>query len=252
MKNKYGISLILLLLLLWELLSQTQIVNDKFLPPFSKVAWTFLCKIVDSYFLFNILSSLVRCLTGFLSASVVGVFVGLLMGQSNKIYNLLSPLTELLRPIPSAAIIPVAILFLGIGDEMKIFVIFFACLWPILINSMEGARSIDNLIIDTAKTFDLTKKRLLTKIIIPASMPGIVTGMRISLAMSLILTITVEMIAGNNGLGFYILDMERSFQFPEMYAGILYIGLIGFGLNALYVKLTSKIMKWQKGFILNI
>ena len=90
------------------------------------------------------------------------------------------------------------------------------------------------------------------KVIIPASMPGIITGMRISLAISLILAVTVEMIAGNDGLGFYILDMERSFKFPEMYAGIVFIGILGYSLNNLFLKLTSGIMKWHKGFISNI
>jgi ABC-type nitrate/sulfonate/bicarbonate transport system permease component len=252
MKKTSGIILILFLLGLWELFSQYEIVNSVFLPPFSKVISTFFVKIFDTNFLTDVLMTIIRCLSGFMMASIIGILIGLLMGQSKKIYYLFEPLVEILRPIPSAAVIPVAILFLGIGDEMKIFVIFFACLWPILINSMDGARNIDPLIIDTAHTFDLRPKEFLFKIIIPASTPGIITGMRISLAISLILSVTVEMIAGNDGLGFYILDMERSFQFPEMYAGIVFIGILGYILNNLFLRLTSGIMKWHRGFISNI
>jgi len=252
MKKASGILLLLLLVGLWEIVSQFQVVNSVFLPPFSKVINTFFVKIFDITFLADVIMTILRCFSGFVIASLTGILIGLLMGQSKRIYYLFEPLIEILRPIPSAAIIPIAILFLGIGDEMKIFVIFFACLWPILINSMDGAKNIDPLIIDTAHTFDLNPRDFLFKIIIPASTPGIVTGMRISLAISLILAVTVEMIAGNDGLGFYILDMERSFKFPEMYAGIVFIGILGYILNNLFLKLTSGIMKWHKGFISNI
>jgi ABC-type nitrate/sulfonate/bicarbonate transport system permease component len=170
------------------------------------------------------------------------------MGRSQKIYYLLEPLTEMLRPIPSAAIIPIAILFLGIDDSMKIFVVAYACLWPVLINSIDGVRSIDPVLIETGKTFDLSKWRFLCSIVIPAASPHFITGMRISLAIALILSITVEMIAGNNGIGFHILDSERSFRFNEMYAGIFLIGIIGYSVNLVFVKLSDRVMRWHKGF----
>jgi ABC-type nitrate/sulfonate/bicarbonate transport system permease component len=252
MKKTSGILLIFFLLIMWEVFAQTHIINTRFLPAFSKVAVTFFNQITDTTFLYFFLLTLIRCLSGFVIASIIGVFVGLLMGQSKQICNLLNPLIEVLRPLPSSAIIPVAMMFLGIDNEMKLFVITFACLWPILINSMDGARNIDRLIIDTAKTFDLNRKDLLFKIIIPASVPGIITGMRISLSMSLILAVTVEMLAGNDGLGFYILDMERSFRYPEMYAGVAFLGVFGYFLNYLFIKITSRTIKWQKGAMLNI
>jgi ABC-type nitrate/sulfonate/bicarbonate transport system permease component len=170
------------------------------------------------------------------------------MGRSKKINNLLEPLVEMLRPIPSAAIIPVAILFFGIFDSMKIFVISFACVWPILLNTIDGVKSIDRTLIETGMTFNLTKKQFLFKIVLPGASPNIVTGMRISLAISLILAITVEMISGNNGLGFFILDAERSFKYPEMYAGILLIGVIGYLINTIFLKSTNRVMEWHKGF----
>lgn len=252
MKRASGIFLIFFLLIIWETLAQTHLINTRFLPPFSTVILTFFSQIVNPTFLYFVLLTVMRCLAGFVMASVIGVFLGLLMGQSAKMYNLFNPLVEVLRPLPSSAIIPVAIMFLGIDNEMKIFVITFACLWPILINSMDGARNIDSLIIDTAKTFDLSKNDMLFKIVIPASIPGIITGMRISLSLSLILAVTVEMLAGNNGLGFYILDMERSFKYPEMYAGVVFLGLFGFFLNYLFLRMTSRVIKWQKEPMLNI
>ena len=143
------------------------------------------------------------------------------MGRSRRIALLLNPIAEILRPIPSAAIIPVAILFLGIDERMKIAVVVFGSTLPILLNTIYGVRSVDLLLIDTGRTFNLSRLAFLRKIVIPAALPSIATGLRISLAISLILTITVEMIAGNSGLGFLILDYERSFRYAGVYAGVV-------------------------------
>src|SRR3990170_309233 len=126
MSKKYsGFIVIFFILVLWEVLSQTSIVNNVFLPPFSKVIKTFFTLILTTEMWLHTYHTLLRCFTGYLLATVIGVPIGLIMGRSNKIYNLLEPTVEILRPIPSAAIIPVAILFLGIDNSMKIFVISF-------------------------------------------------------------------------------------------------------------------------------
>ncbi len=243
-----GYFLVIGLLLLWECVSRASVVNPVFFPPFSKILGTLGKMIFAMETWKNITSTLLRCFLGYFIACAIGIPVGILMGRSKKIYYLLEPLTEMLRPIPSAAIIPIAILFLGIGDSMKIFIVVYACLWPVLINSLDGVRSIDPVLIETGKTFDLSKWRFLSSIVIPAASPHFITGMRISLAVSLILSITVEMIAGNNGIGFHILDSERSFHFREMYAGIFLIGIIGYSINFIFLKLSDRIMKWHKGF----
>lgn len=248
-KNKLnGYLMVIVLLILWECVSRASIVNPVFFPPFSKILITLGKMMFNVETWENITSTLLRCFLGYFIACAVGIPVGILMGRSQKIYYLLEPLTEMLRPIPSAAVIPIAILFLGIGDSMKVFVVVYACLWPVLINSLDGVRSIDPVLIETGKTFDLSRWRFLYSIVIPAASPHFITGMRISLAIALILSITVEMIAGNNGIGFHILDSERSFHFNEMYAGIFLIGIIGYSVNFLFVKLSDRVMKWHKGF----
>jgi len=247
MSKKYsGFIVIFFILVLWEVLSKTAIVNNIFLPPFSKVIKTFFTLIFTSEMWVHIYHTLLRCFTGYFVAALVGVPIGLIMGRSNKIYNLLEPSVEILRPIPSAAIIPVAILFLGIDNSMKIFVITFACLWPILINTIAGVHGIDKILIETAQTFKLSKGKFLVDIVFPASLPGIITGMRISLAIALILAVTVEMIAGNNGIGFFILESERTFLFPEMYAAVICIGVIGYIINKGFLRVTSLFISWHK------
>jgi len=250
-RNKKRISgwfLVLSLLVLWELLSRVNLVNNVFFPSFS-IIFKKLCQMLamtDTWR--NIGSTLLRFFMGYFLACILGIPIGILMGKIRRLFDLFEPLVEMLRPIPSAAIIPIAILFLGIDDRMKIFVIAYACLWPILINSLDGVRNIDPVLIETGKTFKLAKWRFLLKIVVPASSPQIVTGMRVSLAIALILAITVEMIAGNNGIGFFILDSERSFHFPEMYAGIILIGIIGYFMNFIFLTLSKRIMRWHEGF----
>jgi NitT/TauT family transport system permease protein len=243
-----GAILVAGIFLLWEILSRAGLVNSVFFPPFSKVATTLARMLVTPETWHNVGSTLLRGLIGYSIGCSVGIPAGIIMGRSRRAYCLFEPLTEMLRPIPSAAVIPVAILFLGIGDGMKIFVVAFACLWPVLINSLDGVRGIDPVLIETGKTFDLSRREFLFKIVIPAASPQFVTGMRISLAIALILAVTVEMIAGSNGIGFSILDAERSFHFSEMYAGIAMIGAVGYSANLIFVRLSDRVVRWHKGF----
>ena len=187
-------------------------VNSIFLPPPTQIAAHLVHLIGTGELLDAAGTTLARCFGGYSLAAAVAIPVGIAMGRSRRIALLLNPIAEILRPIPSAAIIPVAILFLGIDERMKIAVVVFGSTLPILLNTIYGVRSVDLLLIDTGRTFNLSRLAFLRKIVIPAALPSIATGLRISLAISLILTITVAMIAGNSGLGFLILDYERSFR----------------------------------------
>jgi len=247
-KKLIGFILIIVLLLLWESVSQFNLVSPVFLPPVSRIVWTLIKMMISGELLRHAGYTVYRCFLGYFLAIIVAVPVGIMMGRSKFLYNLLEPLVEMLRPIPSAAIIPVAILFLGIYTKMKLVVIMFGSLWPILINTIHGVRGIDTILIDTGRNFGLNRKQFLWKIIVPGASPSIATGMRISLAIALILAITVEMIVGSDGLGFFIIDWERSFHFAEMYAGILTLAILGYLINFLFLKVDSKVMRWYKGF----
>jgi ABC-type nitrate/sulfonate/bicarbonate transport system permease component len=167
------------------------------------------------------------------------------MGTIPMVYRLLEPITEFIRPIPSSAYIPVAILFLGIGNEMKVFVIFLACMFPILLNTYGGVRGIDSVLIDTGRTFGLSRVKALWQIILPASLPSILTGMRISLGIALIVAVVAEMITGNSGIGYFILDMQRIFRVPEMFAGIFTLGLLGFLINFIFLRVEGHFLRWR-------
>jgi ABC-type nitrate/sulfonate/bicarbonate transport system permease component len=246
LKNRlFSLLIVAAVLLGWELVSRLHLVSTIFLPPATVAFKALFANTLNGTIPFAAASTLGRALSGYFIAAAVGIGLGLGMGLWRPIRRVCEPVVELLRPIPSAAIIPVAILFLGIDDAMKIAVIVFACAWPILLNTLDGVLNIEPVLLETAQVFRLRCWHRVRAVIIPAAAPGIVTGLRISLAISLILAVTVEMLAGNNGLGFLILDTERSFQYADMYAAIIAIGLIGLGANWVFVKLTRPWIHWH-------
>src|ERR1700722_675218 len=174
-----GFLLIVVLLLLWELASAEKWIDPVSMPRVSVIAASWLQSLTNGALLQSLGPTLWRIFMGFGLAALVAVPVGLLMGSIPFVYQLLEPITEFVRPIPSSAYIPVAILFLGIDNEMKIFVVFLACIFPILLNTYSGVRSIDPVLIDTGRTFGVSWLRTMWSIVLPAALPNNLTGMRI-------------------------------------------------------------------------
>jgi ABC-type nitrate/sulfonate/bicarbonate transport system permease component len=242
-----GLAVVLLGLLVWELAARARPDLATYFPPVSRVLWTLTQILWSGELMRHIAASLRRFGEGYALASVLAVSAGLGLGIWRPLHRLFEPLIELLRPMPSPATIPIAILFLGIGDEMKVAVIVYACAWPILLNTIDGVRSVDRVLVATAATFRLSPWARFWKVMLPAASPQIVTGLRVSLAIALILVTTSEMVVSNDGLGFYVLERQRSFQMDEMYAGIVTLAIIGYGLNRSFLALDGWAMAWHKG-----
>jgi ABC-type nitrate/sulfonate/bicarbonate transport system permease component len=243
--NYLGFGFVLALLVLWEAAVRLEMIAVFGLPAFSSVLAAFAGAVVSGELLATLVPTLQRWAIGYALAIIVGVSIGMLMGYSRMVYRLLEPITEFIRPIPSPAYVPVAILFLGIGDAMKIFVITLAAVFPTMISTYSGVRSIDSVQMGTAKTFGLPRGATVRHVVLPAAAPYIFTGLRVSLAVSLILTVISEMIAGNSGMGYYILFAQRSFLVPEMYAGIITLGILGYTLNRLFLLIERKLLGWH-------
>ena len=242
-----GFGVLVLLLVLWESVSRSGLVNQIYVPPVSRVATELWRLATNGDLVRHLGASAVRFAFGYGAAVVLGLGVGLAMGYFRAGYLLLEPLIELLRPLPPPAIIPIAILFLGIDNQMKIFVITFGCFFPIVVNTIQGVAGVDRVLLDTARTFGLTTREILWKIVLPSASPNIVAGMRISLAIALILTVISEMVASNDGIGFFILDTERAFRIAEMYAGVVTLMVVGYLLNRLFVLFESRALSWYFG-----
>jgi ABC-type nitrate/sulfonate/bicarbonate transport system permease component len=240
-----GVLLIVALLLVWELLTATKVINSPSLPRVSSIFADWGRFVTSGEMVRQLIPSLARIAVGYTAAAIVGVTIGLLMGYFRLAYVLLEPLTELLRPIPSPAYIPLAILFLGLGEEMKLFVVFFACFFPILLNTYSGVVGIDPVQINTGRTFGLSRPEILRKIILYSALPSIFTGLRISLGVALIVVVVAEMIASNVGIGYFILNAQRFFNVTDMFAGIFTLAILGYGLNWAFLSLERRLLRWR-------
>jgi len=239
-----GVLLIGALLLLWQL-SAMYLVHSVTWPTVTRIFEAWAENVVDGTIPWHMLATFWRQMLGYGLAIVIGVALGLVMGYYRALYNLFEPLVEVLRPIPGPAYLPILVLFVGIGHEMKVVLVLVASLFPILLNTYGGVRSIDRVQFDTARTLGLTTLQTFRELVLPAASPQILTGMRISLAISLILAILGEMIVSNDGLGYYVLLSQRTFKVPEMYAGIFTLALFGYVLNRIFLLLEAKLLRWH-------
>jgi ABC-type nitrate/sulfonate/bicarbonate transport system permease component len=199
----------------------------------------------------HLLVTLRRFIEGYVLAAALAVTLGVLFGYFRFAHSLVDVLIEFLRPMPSVAIIPVAVLLLGIGDSMIIAVTVYASVWPILINTIDGVRHVEQTLVQTGRTFGLTPGRILRRVILPASLPYIVTGLRVSLSIALILVTTAEMVAGSKGIGFFILDEERSLRGSNMYAGIVFVAVVGYTLNRVFLMVEKRALKWRRSAVID-
>ena len=168
------------------------------------------------------------------------------MGSSAAIYRLFEPLLELLRPIPKAALVPPLMFFIGLGDAMKITIVALAVFFPILLNLVQAVRGIDPELIDTARTLGLSRADVLRKVVLPASLPQLLAGMQISLGVALVVLILAEMVSVGGGIGFGVIDAERSFRVKEMYAWVVASALVGWALNQLFVSWRERLLHWHR------
>jgi ABC-type nitrate/sulfonate/bicarbonate transport system permease component len=242
-----GFILVLGLLGLWEVMSRTGIVSPIYVPPVSAVLQRFFDLIESGALPSAFIDTLKRIVQGYICAAILGVGLGVLMGSIAAVHRTLDTAIELVRPLPSAAIIPIVMLFLGLGDAMKVFVITWACFFPILLSTIHGVRSIEGTLIDTARTFQFGRQRTLIEFILPAASPHIATGLRLSLSLSLILGVTTELVAGENGIGFFILQAQRSFRAVDVYSGVLALGIVGYLLNGAFVAIEAHVLSWHHG-----
>ena len=244
-----GLLFLLALLVVWELIAQFEWVNPLIVPPLSKILKIFSELTLSGQIPLQILVSMKRAAAGYFLAAVVFIPLGIFMGLSPAVYRLFEVIVEMLRPVPPPVVIPVALLFFGLGDEMKIFVIFFSCAWPILLNTLDGVRHLDWVLLNTARTFGLTQRKIIWQVILPACSPQIMTGLRVSLPIMLILVVISEMVGSTDGIGYFVLDSQRRFRVAQMYAGMLALAILGYTLNQLFNLVQRLLLPWHSGMM---
>ncbi len=232
------------LLLLIEALT-TWFVQSAYIPRPSQVAAALYTGIVDGGLLTAAGQTLTTFGAGLLIAIAVAVPAGVLLGASATAFNTVKLIIEFLRPLPSVALIPFGILILGVGDTTAIALTVYAASWPILFNTYYGVRDADPVAVDTARNFGLGRAAVLRRVLLPSAAINIAAGVRISGAIALILTVTVEIITSSGGLGYSIVQMQTAIRNADMYAAVFAVGLLGYAINAAVAGLERKIVFWK-------
>ena len=230
--------------LLWAWTSQS---DTFYYPPLSDV----LDRFADNWLFERVGSdvwpSLRRMFIGYALAVLVAIVAGTALGSSRTLRRATAPIVEFLRSIPPPALLPFAIVVIGVGDDMKIFIIAFVCLWPVLLNTIDGINGIDPTLRDIARVYGISGRDRLFRMTLPAASPQIFAGMRLGLSLSIILMVISEMVASTNGIGFFVLQSQRSFAIPEMWSGILLLGILGYVLNLAFVIIERRVLAWHRG-----
>ncbi|TMR32397.1 ABC transporter permease [Nonomuraea zeae] len=236
---------ILLLLAAWEVLPRLGVVDPVFVPPLSEnlVAWYDL--LIGGQLSEHLQASLARSLAGFGLAILLAIPLGLLIGWYRPVADFLTPLLELFRNTSAVALLPVFTLILGIGETTKVTFVLYACAWPILLNTISGVKTVEPLLIKSARSMGLGPLRLFQKVILPAAVPTIFTGVRLAGAYSILVLLFAEMVGAKAGLGYLILDTQSSFRIPDMYAGIITISVLGLLFNLLLVGVERRFSTWR-------
>ena len=189
--------------------------------------------------------SLRRTMIGFAAAAIIAIPLGLLIGSVRWVHDLMSPVFSFIRPIPPIAFIPLAVLYLGLGEISKIVLIFFTALVYIVLNAEAGVQSVPTVLIRASESMGLSRSQILRLVILRGSMPSILSGVRTGLAVSWAVVVAAELIAAQSGLGFMISNAAAFFDLPAVFCGILVIGLIGLLLDTAVLFLASRILHWQ-------
>jgi ABC-type nitrate/sulfonate/bicarbonate transport system permease component len=197
------------------------------------------------------LITLNRFLIGFSFAIITAIPLGILLGRNKLINNIFKIPIETLRPIPSAIIIPLLIMLIGIGEGMKYLVVWYGAFWPLLIFTKESSNNIDPILIQTGEIFHLSKKEIMKELVLPSTLPHIISGAKAAISIGLLLAITVEMIAGGktSGIGYFILDSERQYDYSGFFSGVLIIGIVGYLMNLGIEKMEKLLLSKKYSYL---
>lgn len=193
----------------------------------------------------DVMPSLGNLAAGYLIASLLGVGLGVLLGGMRQVADAVDPLLQFWRSLPGITLVPVFMVVFGIGTEMKIAFIVFGCLWPVLINTVDGVRSIDPQVEEVCRVHRITGWNRLSQVVLPAASPQIVAGLRTGLSIGIVLIVASEMFASVNGIGHFIVNAQRTFAITDMWAGTLLLGLIGYMTNTAFRGFEHAVLRWH-------
>ncbi|MDD5465160.1 MAG: ABC transporter permease [Candidatus Omnitrophica bacterium] len=244
----WGFVLPLLVLITWEIVTRLELFPIQLLVPPKQVVFTFIDLLKKGDLLTHLRISFMRVLAGFAIGTSIGFIFGTAMGLSRRIEKYFGPLFHAVRQVPLLGWMPLLMLWLGIGEAFKVVLISIGAFYPVVLNTFEGVRSVPKEYAEVAQVFEYSKFKLLRKVIIPAALPSILTGIRIALSMSWLLLVGAELMAASEGVGFLMTQGRRFFQTDVVMVGVLIIGVIGLVINNTVARIEKYFLRWSRTF----
>ena len=234
---------------LWSALSGAVVLLRLFNPIFLPGPWVVLGQIVQlgikGQLWAHVGATLERVLIGFVTGAVLAVALGIMAGYLPVVRNLVEPIVELLRPIPPLAVLPLFIVWIGIGEASKVGFITYATFFPMFLTTVHGVRRVDPLLLRAAQSLGATSLQLFHRVILPAALPDILTGLRLGVALSFFVIVISEFIGAEHGLGYLINDGRNFFLVPQMLGAAIVLGFLGYAGNALVRRFERRVLRWQ-------
>lgn len=234
------------LLAIWQLTVVLKLVDETLLPSPATVGKALVDLFVTGEIWPHIFASLQRGLVGFVVATVICVPLGILIGWFKSVERVLAPLIELFRQLPSLAMFPIFLLFLGIGFQSQLAMVVWASAWPILLTTITGTRSVDPRLIKAAMTLGAEQKDLFLRVVIPSAVPYIATGLRLGGSFAFLVLVGAEMIGADAGIGYLVISSQQLFKIPDMFAALVVLGVIGLAINYGLIAGERRISKWRQ------
>jgi sulfonate transport system permease protein len=233
-------------LVFWQVASKAGWLNPAVFPPLDTIVAVLWNGLVSGSLLDDVAISLKRAGIAFSAAVAIGVPLGLFMGQVKAVERSLDPILQLFRQTSALALYPVFILLLGLGEASKVFVIFWATLFPTLLATIGGVKQADPKLIEMARVYGASRLTIFRRVVLPGAVPSIFVGLRLSATTALLLLIAAEMIGANSGVGFQVMNAQYNFQIPLMFAAIVLLAILGLSANYVLERLQNRLCRWNR------
>lgn len=244
-KQGLTISSPVFILILWEFLSRSGLIDARFFPPPTDIVGTFVAMIASGELFHHISISLFRIFAGFLLGVVPAIVLGLFMGLYSPIRHFFSPLIMALMPIPTLALLPIILILFGIGEVSKIVTIAGSVFFPVIINTVAGVVNIDRIYLDVANNYGADSKHFFFKIALPGALPVMLEGIQMGQAIALLTIVAAEMMGANSGIGYLIWTSYKAFLLNEMYVGLVLISFFGYVFSLILRGFQKKLLPWR-------
>jgi NitT/TauT family transport system permease protein len=238
--------LVIGLLLIWEILARVKLISPIIFPAPSLIMSSFIKNLAMGKYNENVIVTFSRVFLGFLIGGGAGMLIGLVMGWSRRMRRVLDPIVAALHPIPKFALLPMVLIIFGLGESSRVAMVSIGAFFPMLINTMAGVLQVNPTYYDVVENYGASRFDSFWKVALPGSLPLIITGARLSLRSSLTLTIGVEMVFGNNGLGSELWVAWETMRMTDMYSTLLIVSVIGLGSNLLLENMKKKLIPWHQ------